>query len=209
MPETRPWSSRKDREGEKRRQEENRRQVRFSISYLLSSLLALWLFQVFVLTPLGTRSAEISYSDFKKKLANAQIVEVTIGERSIKGEMKNLKPDGSSAAVPFNTVFVFAGDPKLTEELQNANVSYRFERPPSPLGGILLNLLPLALLGGFWYMAYRRAGGGAGGGLGGIFGVRKSKAIEVKPEDVTVTGRHIQFLAEAGIGRGRFREVAN
>ena len=95
MPETRPSSPRKDREEEKRRQEENRRQVRFSISYLLSSLLALWLFQVFVLTPLGTRSAEISYSDFKKKLANAQIVEVTIGERSIKGEMKNLKPDGS------------------------------------------------------------------------------------------------------------------
>jgi len=61
----------------------------------------------------------------------------------------------------------------------------------------LLNLLPLALLGGFWYMAYRRAGGGAGGGLGGIFGIRKSKAIEVKPEDVTVTFKDVGGADEA------------
>jgi ATP-dependent Zn protease len=119
---------------------------------------------------------------------DAQIVQVTISERGIVGEMKNPKPDGAPPVVPFNTVPAPAGDPKLIEELQKANVTYHFERPPSPLGGILLGyLLPLALLGGFWYMAYRRAAGAAGGGRGGIFGVGKSKAIEVKPEDVTVT----------------------
>ena len=183
------------REDEKKRQEQSQRQLRFGISYLITSLVLLWLFQLFVLTPL-TRKAEIPYSEFKKKLADAQIVKITIGERGIVGEMKNPKADGSSPVVQFNTIPAPAGDPKLIEELQNANVTYQFERPPNPLGGILLNLLPLALLGGFWYMAYQRAGG-ASGGLGGIFGVGKSKAIEVKPEDVTVTYKDVGGADEA------------
>ena len=182
-----------DRDDEKKRQEQSRRQLGFGISYLITSLIVLWLFQQFVFTP----RTEIPYSEFKKKLVDAQIVQVIIGERGIIGEMKNPKPGGSSPTVPFNTVPAPAGDPKLIEELQNANVTYRFDRPPNPLGGILLNLLPLVLLGGFWYMAYRRAGGSAGGGLGGIFGVGKSKAIEVKPEDVTVTYKDVGGADEA------------
>jgi len=190
-------SSRKhDRDDEKKRQAQSRRQFYFGISYLITSLIALWLFQRFVLTP--SRSTEIPYSEFKKKVADAQIVKVTIGERAIIGEMKNPKPDAAPPVVLFNTVPAPAGDPKLIEELQSANVNYHFERPANPLGGILLEyLLPLALLGGFWYMAYRRAGGAAGGGLGGIFGVGKSKAIEVKPEDVTVTYKDVGGADEA------------
>jgi len=196
---------RHDREDERKRREQNRRQLRYGVSYLITSLIVLWLFQLFVLTPL-TGNPEIPYSEFKKNLANAQIVQVTIGERSIEGEMKRSKPDGSSSTVPFNTVFVPASDPKLIEELQNANVSYRFEHPPSPLGGILLGyVLPLLLLGGFWYMAYRGVRGGAGGGgLGGLFGVGKSKAIEVKPEDVTVTYKDVGGADEA---IGELREI--
>jgi cell division protease FtsH len=188
-----PGSSPKkhDRDDEKKRQEQSRRQFRFGVSYLITSLVVLWLFQVFVLTPLA-RNSEIPYSEFRKKLADTQIVEVTIGERGIVGEMKNPKPDGSHPVAPFNTIPAPAGDPKLIEDLQIAKVNYRFERPPNPLGGILLQyLLPLVLLGGFWYMAYRRAGGAAGGGMGSIFGVGKSKAIEVKPEDVTVTYKDV------------------
>ncbi|MGB8775417.1 MAG: ATP-dependent zinc metalloprotease FtsH, partial [Terriglobales bacterium] len=99
--------------------------------------------------------------------------------------------------VPFNTVPAPNGDRELIEELQKANVTYNFQPPPNPLGGILLNLLPLALLAGFWYMAYRRAAGAAGGGLGGVFGVGRSKAIEVKPEDVTVTYKDVGGADEA------------
>src|SRR5208283_1576290 len=123
-----PGSSPKkhDREDEKKRQEQSRRQFRFGVSYLITSLVVLWLFQVFVLTPLA-RNSEIPYSEFRKKLADAQIVEVTIGERGIVGEMKNPKPDGSHPVVPFNTIPAPAGDPKLIEDLQNAKVNYRFE----------------------------------------------------------------------------------
>src|SRR5208283_4680909 len=194
-----PGSSPKkhDREDEKKRQEQNQRRLSYGITYLITSLLLLWLFQIFVLTPLA-RNSEIPYSEFKKKLADAQIVEVTVGERGIVGQMKNPKPDKSSPTIPFTTLPAPAGDPKLIEELQNANVTYRFERPPNPLGGFLLEyFLPLVLLGGFWYVAYRRAAGAAGGGPGGIFGVGKSKAIEVKPQDVTVTYKDVGGADEA------------
>src|SRR5271157_4310577 len=185
-----------NRDDEKKRQEQSKRQLRFAITYFIASLIILWLFQAFVLTPL-TRNTEIPYSEFKQKLAAAQIVNVTIGERSIAGEMKNPKPDGTPPTVAFNTIPAPA-DPKLIEELQNANVTYRFERPPNPLGGFLLEyFLPLVLLGGFWYVAYRRAAGAAGGGPGGIFGVGKSKAIEVKPQDVTVTYKDVGGADEA------------
>jgi cell division protease FtsH len=196
MNEPKPSPRKHDRDDEKKRQEQSRRQFRFAISYLIASLVVLWLFQVFVLTP--SRGVEIPYSEFKTKLAAAQIVKVTIGERGIVGEMKNPKSDGTPPTVPFNTVPapVPAGDPKLIEELQSAKVTYNFEHPPSPLGGILLNLLPLLLLGAFWYMAYQRAGGAAGG-MGSIFGVGKSKAIEVKPEDVTVTYKDVGGADEA------------
>src|SRR5271157_5863049 len=190
-----PQSSPKKHDDDKKRQEQSRRQWRFAISYLIASLVVLWLFQVFVLTP--SRGTESPYSEFKTKLAGSQIVKVTIGERGIVGEIKNPKSDGTPPVVPFNTVPAPAGDPKLIEELQSAKVTYNFEHPPSPLGGILLNLLPLVLLGGFWYMAYRRAGGAAGGGMGSIFGVGKSKAIEVKPEDVTVTYKDVGGADEA------------
>src|SRR5208283_819267 len=183
------------RDNEKKRREQSRRQFHFAISYLITSLIALWLFQVYVLAP--ARSTEIPYSEFKKKVAGAQIVQVTIGERGISGEMKNPKPNVAPPVVPFNTMPAPAsGDSKLIEELQNANVTYQFEHPPSPLGGILLNLLPLLLLGVFWYMAYQQAGGAAGGGMG-VFGVGKSKAIEVKPEDVTVTYKDVGGADEA------------
>jgi cell division protease FtsH len=184
-----------DHDDKKKRQEQSRRQWNFVITYLITGLIVLWLFQLFVLAP--TRGTEIPYSEFKTKVAAGQIVKATIGERGIVGEMKNPKPDGTPPVVPFNTALAPAGDPKLIEELQSAKVTYNFEHPPSPLGGILLNLLPLALLGGFWYMAYQRAGGAAGGGMGSIFGVGKSKAIEVKPEDVTVTYKDVGGADEA------------
>jgi cell division protease FtsH len=186
-----------DREDEKKRQEQNRRRFHFGISYLIASLILLWLFPLLVMTPLA-KNTEIPYSDFKKKLADAQIVDATIGQRDIVGEMKNPKQDGTPPAIPFNTVPDPAGDPKLIEELQAANVTYHFERPRNPMGDILLgNILPLLLLGWFWYMAYQGAGGTAGGGMGSIFGVGKSKAISVKPEDVTVTYKDVGGADEA------------
>jgi cell division protease FtsH len=187
-----------DPEEEKKRQKQRQRQWRYSIGYLVTSLIVLWLFQQFILAPLVTQAVEIPYSEFKQKLAGGQIVKVVISDNDIVGEMKNSKPDASQPTVPFDTVAAPASDPKLVEELQTAGVSYSFQRPPSPVGSFLLSyLLPLALLGGFWYLAYKQTGVGAGGGLGGIFGVGKSKATEVKPEEVGVTFKDVGGADEA------------
>ena len=194
MAEREPLPGKPDHDDKKKRQEQQDRQIRYGFSYLITSLVLLWLFQIFVLTPLARRS-EIPYSEFKKKLADGQIVEVAIGQQGIAGQMKNPKTDGTPPVIPFTSIPAPAGDPKLIEELQSANVTYRFERPPSPLGSILLGyLLPMVLLGGFWYMAYQRSGIS---GPGGVFGVGKSKAIEVKPQEVTVTYNDVGGCDEA------------
>jgi len=184
---------RRQDDDKKKRAEQSRRQWHFVVTYLIASTIVLWLFQLYMAS--RAQGTEIPYSDFKTKLAAGQIVKVTIGERGIVGEMKNSHPGTAPPTVPFNTIPAPTGDPKLIEELQSAKVTFNFEHPPSPLGGILLNLLPLVLLGGFWYMAYQRAGGAAG--MGGVFGVGKSKAVEVKPEDVTVTYKDVGGADEA------------
>ncbi|MGA9061145.1 MAG: ATP-dependent zinc metalloprotease FtsH [Terracidiphilus sp.] len=192
-----PSPGKPDRNDKKKRLERSRRQFRFSVGYLITSLIVLWLFQSLVVSRLS-QGTEIPYSEFKTKLAGGQVVEAMIGQSSIVGQMKGTKPDGSSSTMPFNTVPSPTGDPTLIDELQKANVTYHFQRPPNPLDDIMLfYLLPLVLLGGFWYMAYRRAGAAGGGGMAGIFGVGKSKAIEVKPEDVTVTYKDVGGADEA------------
>ena len=183
-----------DRDDKKKREEQQSRRLRYGFTYLITSLVLLWLFQVFVLAPL-TRRSEIPYSEFKKELANGQIVDVTLGQQGIVGQMKNPQPGGSPPTQPFTTIAAPSGDPKLIEDLQNAKVTYRFERPASPLGSILLGyLLPMVLLGAFWYMVYRRAGAA---GPGGVFGVGRSKAIEVKPQEVSVNYKDVGGCDEA------------
>ncbi len=193
----RPNPKKPDSDDEKKRQEQARRQMRFSISYLIVGMLVLWLFQEFILTPLVVQATEISYSEFKQKLTEGQIVKVTIRDTSIVGEMKNPDPKATPASVPFDTVANPQSDPKLIEQLQAANVAFSFGRPPSPIGSFLFAyILPLVLLGGFWYLMYRRSGAG-GGGIGAIFGVGKSKATEVKAEDVGVTYKDVGGADEA------------
>lgn len=192
MPQNESSSPRRNRE-DKQSEEEKRRRLHFSLAYLVISLIGLWLFQAFVLD-YWNKTTEISYSEFKNKLASAQIVDVTIADRSIVGRMKD--PKGAGAPVPFNTVFVAGSDAHLIEDLKNANVTYQFQRPPNPVGAALLQyVLPLVILGLFWASAYNRMGGGAG--LGGMFGVGKSKAVEVKPEDIKVSYKDVGGADEA------------
>jgi len=194
-----PAPKKPDPEQEKKRQEQMRRQMRFSVSYLIVGMLVLWLFQEFILTPLVVQATELPYSEFKQKITAGQIIKATIRDTDIVGEMKNPTPNATPATLPFQTVGNPQSDPKLIEQLQDAGVSYTFARPPSPIGSLFVAyILPLLLLGGFWYLMYRRSGaGGMGGGLGSIFGVGKSKATEVKAEDVGVTFKDVGGCDEA------------
>lgn len=197
-----PKSTKPDPEEEKKRQERMRQQMNFSLSYLVIGLIGLWLFQQFVLTPLAVRETEIPYSEFKAKIASGEISKLTIGDERITGEMKN--PDtkeGALPTVPFTTIAVPRGDTKLIEALDSAKINYKISPPPSALGNFLLAyVLPLAMIGGVWYFLYSRVsrgGMGGGGGPGGIFGVGKSKATEVKAEEIGVTYKDVGGADEA------------
>ncbi len=176
-------------EEDEKKQERRARYVRMGLSYLIATMISLWLVQVLVMTP-ADRGTTIPYSEFKTKLADHQLVKVSIGANSITGEMKNPKAGATPQTLPFSTVAAPSpgGDPQLADELQAANVTYQFEPPPSAFSTIFFQyILPLVVIAGFWFLVIGRMGRGGGRGLSAVFGVGKSKAIEVKPEDITVT----------------------
>ncbi len=204
MSDNRKPGPQKPEQDDETKREAQQRQMRYMLTYILVGFLVLWLFQQFILGPMALQAVEIPYSEFRAKLAAGDIIEVTIGQNDILGQMRASPAQGETSAAPsatvrFDTVFAAGGDPDLVADLQAAGVKYRFMRPASPAGALLLSwILPLGLLGVFWYFLFRaRAGAGGAGGLGGIFGVGKSKATEVKAADVGVTYKDVGGADEA------------
>ncbi|HMB24379.1 MAG TPA: ATP-dependent zinc metalloprotease FtsH, partial [Anaerolineales bacterium] len=185
----------KDNE-DKNKQEQREQQARAWLGYLLLNLVMLWVFQQFILRPLIIRETQIPYSEFKAKIASGEIVDVTLGTERIVGTMKN--PDAKATTnltIPFTTNAVPDGDPTLIPALDKAGVKYSVSEPPSPLGNFLLAYgLPLLLIGGMWYMGSRQMSKGS---MGGMFGVGKSKATEVKPETIGITFKDVGGADEA------------
>jgi cell division protease FtsH len=164
------------------------------MAYLAAALLGVWLLALLG-TPLLPQSTEIPYSEFKTRLASGHIVDVTLGLR-IQGVMKNpSSTDPGKATSRFVTLAPPGGDPDLLKELGAAHVTYRGETPPSPITSFLVAwMFPLLLMAGLWSLAGRSLATRAGGG---IFGVGKSKATEVKPEEVGVTFKDVGGADEA------------
>ncbi|GAP15677.1 membrane protease FtsH catalytic subunit [Longilinea arvoryzae] len=178
-----------------------KRQLNFGLSYLFVALIGMWLFQQFILTPLMIREIEIPYSELKAKIKAGDVIELTLGTDRIVGTMKN--PNDTSAQakpVNFTTTAIPTGDPALIQDLDQAGVKYSVAEPASPVGNFLIAyVLPLVLIGGIWYFGYRRLSksGFGMGGMGGVMGVGKSKATEVKPEEIGVTYKDVGGADEA------------
>ena len=193
-----PAGDDKENKHNKHNREWLQKQIQSWISFMIVSLIGMWLFQQFILTPALVREIAIPYSEFKSKIASGQIADATLGQDRIVGTMKN--PDATDTknpTIPFTTNAVPDGDPTLIPALDQAGVKYSVSDPPSPLGNFLLAYgLPLALIGGLWYMGSRQMAGG-GMGAGGMFGVGKSKATEVKPESIGITFKDVGGADEA------------
>ena len=178
-------------------QPSRRSQIPSWLPYAAAALMGVWLLQALV-APLLPRAAELPYSEFKVKLAAGQITDVTLGT-PIEGVMKN--PAGQTpgqATTRFATLPPPDGDPDLIRELGAAHVTYRAKTPPSPIATFILSwVLPLVVLMGLWSLAGRSLAARTGAAGGGIFGVGKSKATEVKPEEVGVTFKDVGGADEA------------
>jgi cell division protease FtsH len=189
--------SKKEPNDQQNRENMRRRQTSFGITYLIFSLIGLWIFQQFIMTPLLIRETEIPYSEFKAKIAAGEVREVTLGSDRIYGILKPTTGDGKEGT-PFTVIAVPNGDPSLIEALDAAGVTYKVQAPPSPVGSFLLAYgLPLLIFAGIWYFGYRQMTRGGLGGAGGILGVGKSKATEVKPENIGVTFKDVGGADEA------------
>ncbi len=189
-----PGSSPPDPDDE-RRQDATRR-ARHVVAYVVVALLALYLFQQFLLGPLTGQSTQLEYSEFKTKLAAGQIATAVIADQQITGKLKATGTNSTGAG--YRTYYQSDADPDLVSQLQQATVQYSFSAPASPVGGILISLLPFILIGVVWYLIYRRMATMASrGGAGGIFGVGKSKATKVEPEHVGVTYKDVGGADEA------------
>jgi len=171
------------------------RQVWHFIAYVVVALVALYLFQQFLLGPMSAPSTELDYSTFKAKVSEGQVLTAVIGENEITGTMRDANAS-SASSVDFKTTYQARADDQLVTDLQAAGVEYSFKGPSSPIGSILISLLPFILIGVFWYFIVRRMAGGRGG-AGGIFGVGRSKATKVEPEQVGVTFKDVGGADEA------------
>ncbi|HVZ22662.1 MAG TPA: ATP-dependent zinc metalloprotease FtsH, partial [Vicinamibacterales bacterium] len=172
-----------------------RRPISSSLTLPLAILLIVWLVQQVVVAPMLMQAHEIPYSEFRARLQAGQVSDLTIGSPRIAGKMKN--PSAASTGdqtIAFDTVAPPNGDPALLDRLDAAGVTYRITPPASPVGLVIMSwVLPLGLLALFWYAASRRATAARGG----IFGVGRSKATEVTPEQVGVTYKDVGGADEA------------
>jgi cell division protease FtsH len=195
-----PWAGRRRNNTPGRREPDDEQQTPLvrqfggGFAYLGVVLLGVWLLQT-IIGPYLPRTAELPYSEFKTKLAAGEIVDVTLGTQ-IDGVMKNPAPRSPEDATSrFVTMSPPSGDPDLIKELGVAKVTYRAKAPTSPFFVFIMSwALPLLLMVGLWSLASRNLAGRAGAG---IFGIGKSKATEVKAEEVGVTFKDVGGADEA------------
>jgi cell division protease FtsH len=171
------------------------RQLWHWVAYIVVALVALYLFQHYFV---GTAGTTLTYTDFQKDVVAGRVITAVIGQNSITGTMKNADPKNTTP-VDYSANYQAAADPNLVDFLKTHNVTVSFSGASSPIGSILLSLLPFLIIGIIWYVIYRRmagAGGGLGGG-GGIFGVGRSKAKKVTAEQVGVNFKDVGGADEA------------
>jgi cell division protease FtsH len=140
-------------------------QLRAALPYLLVLLLL-----VALVYPLmrGPGATEISYTEFKRRVALGQVAEVVFRDSEIVGQLHKAQPIGAGGAQSqrFVTRVPALGDNELLPALERQNVQVRAEE--GGRGSPLLNLLPwlllLGLLGWFYIRASRLIGAGFGRG---------------------------------------------
>ncbi|TVR79172.1 MAG: ATP-dependent metallopeptidase FtsH/Yme1/Tma family protein [Rhodospirillales bacterium] len=131
--------------------------------------------------------AEIDYSRFLEQLEEGNIDRVQVSERHIWGEFKEpLTEDGPT---DFRTTRV---DPEIAEKLEVHDVTYQGRVEDGLWPNILIWLLPVGLLIGFWSLMLRRIGGGQG-----LMSIGKSKAKITVEEDTGVSFDDVAGVDEA------------
>ncbi len=149
-----------------------RKQLKFSLAYLLGMLLLTWLFQELIFRPIIIRQTEVPYSTFMEQLQEGKVQEVWIGDDRI---VYTCCQEKEGRPQILNVVRV--EDPDLIQRLTDAHVTFAAQAPASTflttLSGWLIPMLPMLLL---WYYLNQRIG------QGGPLSFGRSRAREIAGE---------------------------
>jgi len=115
----------------------------------------------------------VSYSEFKARVREGKVQEVTVGQERIQGLMK--ADDGKGRGF----VAVRIEDPKLVEDLEQHGVKYTGEVANRWMGELLGWVIPLLFLVALWTFFFRRMGGAEGG----VMSFARSRAKVYAAED--------------------------
>ncbi|RIK55998.1 MAG: cell division protein FtsH [Chloroflexi bacterium] len=183
--------------------QQQRKQVGFSIWYFLLALLGIWLIQIFFVQPFLLNRSEVPYSQFRQDLAAGRIDTVSFSGDRIVYTLKPEAAGGDGAgtgeaanAMPVIHNVVVVEDPNLTADLIAAGVTFSAEAPSNNMLVTLLAwalpFLPLVLI---WYFMFKRMGGGRGN----VLSVGKSKAREISGELTGITFDDVGGAEEAEV----------
>jgi cell division protease FtsH len=141
-----------------------------------------------VQTLLAPKAQELSYSDFKQRLAANQVQEVLISDSLIRGTLKPDKEGGEPAA--FVTVPV--ADDQLVPELEKHGVAFRGQYESQLVNALVSYVLPAVVFVGIWVLVMRRFGPQSG-----VMAFGKSRAKIYAEKETGVTFDSVAGADEA------------
>jgi cell division protease FtsH len=159
-----------------------------SLWYGLAFVLLFALAQMYWLIPSGR---PIPYSEFKTLLRNGSVVDVTVGEQSIRGTLKAPLPNDPNGSRQFTTTRV--DDPELVKELEARQVKYTGEVVNTWLPELLGWVIPIIFLVAIWSFFFRRMSGAEGG----VMSFARSRAKIYADDEVKVRFSDVAGVDEA------------
>jgi cell division protease FtsH len=165
----------------------DKKQLRFSLWYVVVALWVLALIQLFVAPAFSP--SELSYSDFKAAAGAGKVEDVSIAPTVIHGR---LKPErAGEAPKPFNTIRV--EDPDVLRDLHAQGVKVTGVIENTFFRDLLSWVVPILLFAAVWMFLLRRMGQGQGG----FMTVGKSKAKIYMEQDIKVRFTDVAGVDEA------------
>jgi cell division protease FtsH len=156
--------------------------ARFSLIYVIGTILAVLLLQEYVIGPMAAGESEVPYSQFRHDLAAGTINEVTVEPERILYTVSGSGDDADETEQRRKVVRI--EDDALVGDLVDAGVKFQARVPSKGLVGSLLGwIVPVLPFVVIWWFLMKRMGKGAGG----ILSVGKSKATEITGEMTQVT----------------------
>lgn len=136
----------------------------------------------------GAKQSTLDYSEFKEKVAAAQVSDLTVAPEMISG----MYQDKEGKFVPFKTVRM--SDPDLVKELSAAKIKFKAEKDNSWIGNVLFNVLWIVILIGLWWFIFLRPQRSDGKSA---MSFARSKAKMQDPSQQTVTFKDVAGCDEA------------